>query len=576
MPVGRFREERAMGDKAYLNRCWMVLRLLVLCFSFLAISPDSSFNYGGLALAGDNACTAPASSCGCATCGCGEVKTPSCPPGQTLYNDYCLPSCPSGFVRYPGMPGLCVPPCDHGCPVGYDQIPLPECPQGFHRDLRDPNVCTQDPGQLTYGDECPFGMAYAPETGKCEVECPSGTFLNGNGLCESYYERECPKGYGRDPESGKCLPPGTWPVGYKWVCLPHCPDGTYRDINQPTRCIPPKVSCPQGYDNVQGRCLPVCEQGTQRDSYGYCYPPEKCPDGSYTNLRGQCEQPKCPRGNEIYDGQCTPICEQGWTRNDNGRCTPPDDGCDQGQELFRGQCVPICKQGLRRDNNGRCVPPQTGCPQGQEEFRGQCVPICKQGLRRDNNGRCVPPQTGCPRGQEEFRGQCVPLCAQGTNRDDNGRCVQPRKNCPKNTIYNAKRNKCEPIRVQLPECDQGEIRDRNGRCVPVNNEPDCGKGERLNENGECVPIRLVPQACPRGTYYEPKRKACLPIPQQQTDPAPQDELIDQVPGIKVDPGLIQKLIPRGSQDGNQNNGIQSNGCKEGMFLDRNGRCVESQ
>ncbi len=71
------------------------------------------------------------SSCNiCNTCGSCD-KGPRCPAGYTVYDDYCLPECPTGYRRYPGYPGLCLPPCDHGCPEGYEPVPLPGCPDGL-------------------------------------------------------------------------------------------------------------------------------------------------------------------------------------------------------------------------------------------------------------------------------------------------------------------------------------------------------------------------------------------------------------------------------------------------------------
>ena len=114
-----------------------------------------------------------------------------------------------------------------------------------------------------YEDECPAGMVLSPETQRCVVDCPEGTYASEDGLCRSYYERECPQGFGRDPDTGRCVPPGLWPPGYDWICLPHCPDGYVRDIERPTRCIPPPSVCPEGFErNGNGRCEPVCEEGT--------------------------------------------------------------------------------------------------------------------------------------------------------------------------------------------------------------------------------------------------------------------------------------------------------------------------
>ena len=103
-------------------------------------------------------CEVQTKSC-CNTCGSCD-SGPSCPAGYTIYDDYCLPECPTGYLRYPGYPGLCMPPCHHGCPEGYEQVPLPGCPQGYHRDLRNPDECLPD-HSTTYPDNCPEGLSYS-------------------------------------------------------------------------------------------------------------------------------------------------------------------------------------------------------------------------------------------------------------------------------------------------------------------------------------------------------------------------------------------------------------------------------
>jgi hypothetical protein len=530
------------------------------------------------ATAVESLCPAPTNSCGCVSCGCPAVpQEPSCPPGQVLYDDYCLPSCPDGWQRYPGYPGICLPPCWHGCPEGYEQVPLPYCPPGSHRDLRNPNICVPDFDEPGRDDNCPPGLILSPYTQQCVADCPPGTYLAGEGLCRSTYERECPQGFGRDPQTGRCVPPGQWPPGYEWICLPLCPQGYVRDIEQPTRCLPPPPDCPPGYERGNnGRCLPPCELGTERDPYGYCVP-QQCPDGSYSNLRGQCEEPECPYGYDNLRGQCVPPCAEGYSRDNNGRCMPPDEGCPQGtervngqcvppdrgcatgEELFQGQCVPVCGAGTARDANGRCV--STGCPSGEEKVNGKCVPRCEKPLQRDAKGRCV-----CPPGTDTVQGRCVPKCREGLIRDGNGRCV-----CPQGSEFIGGR--CEP------ECKQGLVRDRKGRCVP----PACGEGEervlgrcvpqcppsfvrdkrgkcvcprgeqvgpsgtcetaqqgcpegyRRNENGECVRINKQPRGCPEGYVYSKRYKTCLPEPDQ-------GQPNQRLPDLNIDPGNLNRLI----------------------------------
>lgn len=545
----------------------------------------------------DSLCPVPANACGCVSCGCGTTNVaPRCPDGQQPYDDYCLPACPDGWLRYPGTPGLCTPPCEHGCPEGYDQVPLPQCPEGYHRDLQDPGSCLadHDPGQ----DDCPAGMVLSPNTLQCVTDCPPGTYRDQRGLCSSYYQQPCPAGYGRDPESGQCVPPGIWPPGYQWICLPACPPGTLRDYEHPTRCIPPPPRCPDGYESWQGRCLPACEQGSPRDPYGYCVP-QSCPPGTFANLRGACVPPECPAGYDTVNGQCLPPCDEGLTRDDNGRCEPPDEGCPQGTETFRDQCVPPCPQGYERDRQtGTCLPPpDNGCRQGQEKYRGQCVPLCETGQQRDGKGRCVNP--GCPSGTENIRGTCLPLCRkdlvrradgscgcpagqslvggrcvapcdQGLVRDKNGRCVQP--SCPSGE--ERVRGRC------VAACLVGTVRDSRGRCIcpkgtqmtakgvceRTPQEQPCGKGYHRNEDGSCVPDRRVQTQCPDGWHFSKKRQTCVPDRQEQ----PQQ----RQPNLQLDPDALQLLQPQQRQKGTRNSG--GNGqvaCPKGFVPDGKGSCV---
>ena len=515
--------------------------VLFICAAWLALSlsPISSPN---LAIAAENQCTVQQNSCGCNTCGGGTEYRPVCPFGQTLYDDYCLPTCPDGFVRYPGLPGLCVPPVYFGCPDNYDQVPLPQCPLGFHRDLNDPDNCAQDAGYPNEIGSCPSGMGYSPQSGRCEFQCPAGTFLGEHGLCQSVYVHECPQGFNRDPESGQCIPPGVWPPNYGWVCLPHCPIGTYRDIRHPTRCIPPPPSCLEGYENISGRCLPNCEQGLSRDSYGYCVPP-RCQDGSFTNLRGQCGPSTCRPGTENYHGQCVPICDDGSLRNSDGRCVPPRRNCPQGERfnIQNANCEP--------------VPPVTNnCPQGTE-YNPQTLkcepnrqPNCLAGMVRDANGRCVPVQQ--------------PNCLAGMIRNADGVCVPPK---------------------QL-NCFGGLIRDANGNCVPPHILSTCKPGTQPNADGICLPIlRLVPSGCPDGMYLDRRRQRCLPLggnnnfdqpppanqPTQGNQPPPPLQLNGANPPINLSPSLL-KLNPSNPTQGLTIVG----GCPQGMVRDANGRCMK--
>ncbi|NMD08913.1 MAG: hypothetical protein GYA66_13155 [Phyllobacteriaceae bacterium] len=510
----------------------VLLRAARLVFAFaslwllLAVLPQTS----AVSFADDTVkmCQPQPNQCGCVSCGCTpDYGRPTCPAGSRLYDDYCLPDCPGDFVRYPGIPGLCMPPCQHGCPEGYDQVPLPECPDFHVRDLRNPDRCIPDYDRLRNNDNCAEGMSYSSETGQCEFDCPDGFFRNGRGQCEFAYEGECRKGYTRNLRTGKCVPEGDWPVTYNWVCLPTCPQGTYRDIQYPTRCVPPPPVCEDGYTLENGRCMPVCEQGTVRDRYGYCVP-QTCPDGTYPNLRGQCRQPDCP---------------DGWGRNEQGNCSPPEDRCEDGTVEVRGECVPI----------------DEGCGQDEEELNGQCVPICKQGLRRDANGRCVPERQACPKGTEAYKGRCVDICQQGTRRNADGRCVTIERKCP-----------------------EGFLRTKDGKCLRQPTQVICPKGYRPDGQGGCNRIvTLIPQGCPDNTVYNKRTKKCERIRRARPQPTPdagEDGDPDEPPptrrvnpNIQVTPEMLERLIPQKRPRPQVN---QQAECPKGTVRDNNGRCVE--
>ncbi|WP_421693379.1 hypothetical protein [Aestuariivirga sp.] len=618
-------------------RAWTVSAAFRSAFLIIALWFALAMGTAPQALA-DAQCPVPANVCGCSSCGCGEGGvTPRCPAGQEPYDDFCLPSCPDGWNRYPGYPGLCTPPCQHGCPEGFEQVPLPSCPEGYHRDIgslddciadfdpRDPNMA----GRPSFS-QCPEGMTLSPNSRQCEVECPFGTYPDEQGLCRSYYQDPCPPGFGRDAQTGQCQPPGLWPPGYQWVCLPLCPEGTLRDIYHPTRCLPPPPSCPDGFEDWRGRCVPVCDQGATRDPYGYCAP-ETCPEGSYPDLQGNCQQPECPQGFDSVRGQCQPPCENGDQRDQSGRCVPQDEGCppgtedvrgqcvpacppdyvrnlqtlecqppergcDQGEEYVRGQCVPVCQQGSVRGENGRCVP--TGCPRGQEKFGAKCLPICPASQTRDNRGNCTCPQgtetvrgqclafcrkglvrlpggsCGCPQGQDFVHGRCLPACEQGLVRDKNDRCMPPQ--CPPGT--ERFRKSC------LPACLPGQLRDQRGRCYcpdgtrlsakgicqEINVQRPCPDGFRRDDGGNCVPSRRVPQSCPDGFFYSKRKHTCVPEQREQPD-AP----VLRQPKLQIDPGTLQLLQPPRRKGGGAENNVPNiqDSCPKGYMRDDNGDCI---
>lgn len=453
---------------------WVALALVI--YGFIAPAP---------ALAGSGAI------CQSACTSCCNAGPPTCAEGYSLYQDQCLPSCPPGFRRYPGYPGLCLPPSIHGCPDGYEPVPFPNCPVGYHRDIDRPGACAPD---AEVPQQCPRGFTYDAQDGRCGSICPAGTYRDETGLCRSVYEKECPQGWTRDQRTDQCVPPGTWPEGYGFFCLPVCPQGFIRDFNEPLRCRPPVETCLEGSEMVDGRCLPECADGLIRDNTGWCKPARACPDGTYPDQAGNCTELTCPEGYERLGATCLQPCPQGQRRDPENflRCLPPPTtSCPDGQRLNAktNKCeqipvTPRCKQGeTLNTRTNKC------------ERKGTTAkPGCAEGFVKDENGRCVPLV------DEQ------PDCGRGFIMDENGRCVPIRLNrptptdCPDGMIFSTRRGACVPF-------------DNGGPTIAPNDFVPIEPGRpRLTPNFNDLQIEVPERAgrdCPEGLTFNPKRGTCV-------------------------------------------------------------------
>lgn len=437
--------------------------------------------------------------CGQTCCGSCGGCFPHCPSGFTDYFNRCVPACPPGYRRYPGFAGLCLPPCHHGCPDGFEPVPLPQCPPGYHRDLTNIELCISDFSDDRPRPVCELGMEFDPGQGRCIPSCPEGTYAGDDGLCVSIYLRECPAGYVRNQRTGACVPPGTWPPDYTWLCLPVCPPGYFRDLREPTRCIPPPPNCPEGYELREGRCLPQCPPGLERDRYGYCPPPQECPPGSYPDARGNCHPGNyCPYGFERVNGRCLPFCPPGTLRS-----TAAPTQCQE----------------------------QPTCPQGYETFRNTCAPICPPGTSRNLQD---PMECNPPPGQ-------TPHCEPGfTYNPNSNRCEPPPQRCKTGFVYNLRTKRCE-----LPprQCPSGYIRDQQtGQCIRKrgSNLPSCPQGFGFNpETGECEPRGRTGNDCPPGMIYSRQRQGCVRLNTLQ--PIYPIEPMQPKPSIMVPPAFNPNL-----------------------------------
>ena len=87
----------------------------------------------------------------------------------------------------------------------------------------------------------------------------------------------------------------------------------------------------------------------------------------------------------------------------------------------------------------------------------------------------------------------------------------------------------------------------------------CSNGFQLNpDTGECVRIQRQPQGCPDGMHFDRRRQRCVDdFTDNQNQPQDQPPVLQQ-----INPNLLK--LNRGD------------GCPDGMFRDKNGRCVPKQ
>ena len=261
----------------------------------------------------------------------------------------------------------------------------------------------------------------------------------------------CPKGQKLD-ESGKtCICKKPWHEVFNSYCRPICRLDQKRVGDQ---CLP---ICGKHEKFVSGKCAPNCPVG-KRFLFGKCYTPEQeellpfcrvvCPDG-YDYVDGiclpQCPKdkdrvgkdcvPKCPPGDEHYEGKCIPACKEDEERL-HGVCIPK---CPEHQERrFDDKCYPICGPYQERVK-GICKPK---CDHGEERYHGECVPkCCKHEIRF--HGECI---SKCNQKQELLNGFCVPKCLWHQKRVGL-RCVS---RCPIGFYLKEGRRECLKISRHMP------------------------------------------------------------------------------------------------------------------------------
>ncbi len=279
--------------------------------------------------------------------------------------------------------------------------------------------------------------------------------------------------------------------------------------------------CKEGYEKVDGDCVPKCGANEERTADGGC----DCKPG-YERVDGVCTKP-CGRNEQrSADGGCE--CKAGYTRVD-GICVqevPPcrsDRDCPRGYECNArtGKCVPARAAGCRSDSecppgyvcnrkSGKCVSPfddgyddYTNTMAQRDDDRGQGVadqvasdqnaPNSGGGYGADDLSRDLDTMQDDLAGKCSNNAQCPPgyVCR-------NGECVEKPKctgdgDCPAG--FTCVKGNCvkKADCAADADCPAGYLC-KNGKCVQkagCGSNTDCPKGQ-ICKDGKCVAAPITP------------------------------------------------------------------------------------
>lgn len=377
------------------------------------------------------------------TCGANQVSNNGvciCISGYALYNGVCYQSCGTTSIIINGQ-------CVNIQPCGQNEI----------RDNTGACVCAS--GYSRYNGACyqNCGTNSVYVNGQCINIQPCGQNMvrNNAGVCV------CASGF--TLFNGVCyITCGTNAIilNNQCVCIPG-----YSFVAASNSCqLPTPVQCTTNYVVINGVC--VCPQG-----YGIinnnCL---VCPGNSFVDGSGNCV---CNQGYTLNTTTltCVQACFANAYRNSFGDCV-----CNNGYYRQGNLCIPqgTCTGGLVW-NGSHCVCPN---PQVTDAILGGCT-YCNTAGRMVSNGQCVCSQTYYPTSNG-----CVPCIANSYYNSTQNTCV-----C--NTNYVLINGVCT-LTQQCPANSQWSP--TFGRCV-------------CNVNGHYV-INGICQPCPSNSAWSGTQCVC--------------------------------------------------------------------
>lgn len=413
-----------------------------------------------------------------------------CSSGYVLFNNICLPKCPSGYVQK-GMNCIkCGPGCLTCCENNVEKCItcnenlflhnkkcIASCPKGTY-------YSTDSNGQLICSD-CDNRCTSCLSLDRC-TECISGFFLDGqtcvdkcpnnraeiNGVCHDCTDKNCDKCCATNLNICKVCKPGY--LLWNNTCVLTCPSGFYADTIETKckKCDENCTTCKNAYECT--KCAPglFFMQGTF--NCVKCSPPLVVVENECRVCKAeQCD--KCVSGT---DNICEK-CSGNWV-NIEGVCK---EDCPVGYYRSNGGCLPCGNDCLVCQSNEKCV----YCKIDFFLLNGDCVPKCPVGYGVDQSRKCVKCEVeNCLECNGDKSKECK-ACLPNYVLHDN-KCVQ---DCPLKYFHNTQTDTCQ----SCPSL-----------CYICSNKDSCiiCEEQYYNYNGKCV------ERCPDGYYNIEKTKICVP------------------------------------------------------------------
>lgn len=328
---------------------------------------------------------------------------------------------------------------------------------------------------------------------------------------------------------------GSTPYLYGGSCYGSCPSGTYAYSSD---CV---STCPSGTQPENGNCV----SGTGCSSYSYngqCV--SACPTGTYY-YNNVCYD-TCPTNTIVSVDSCIEECPYG-SYMSNGQCVT---GC---RWTFRGECSDECwKSGnyIKFPGSNECV---TSCPKVYEMKNNTCLDACAPGQKLVGTG-CVDK---CPMQMPYANGNRCDMSCPVYVDTTTYNCVD---SCPSGTTLNGKR--CE--KDSVPTCNTNQYLDASNTCRDI---PSCSSTQFLGSDYLCYDAPITSVSC-NSTQYINSNGTCVNFPERET--CMENEVLSSDGKCIV----VSEIHCNENQWYFNNTCISA--CKDGEFLDMNGKCNDPQ